>query len=131
MNTINRALLRRSLNLPDRLPLDYHGIYPNHSVPLGHRWIQPNPPSYVGTYTVPESYMTATVVIRQSRSFIRDGRRVKVSAHRIYIICPRCHEAIPAGRWHQHEGSRKCHLASHDCTPRPTANSTTESVNSV
>lgn len=35
-----------------------------------------------------------------------DGR--KSSKHRLFVECPDCKTLVPAGRLHQHRGTRKC-----------------------
>jgi len=37
-----------------------------------------------------------------------NGRPGKSSAHRIFVNCPNCYKLIPAGRTHNHVGSKTC-----------------------
>lgn len=118
-NRIDRELLRESLGLPDKIPADFQHTYENATVPLGRKYIdceQGTPRSfrsYQGGWVrpAPETMMRCKVVVKPAPHSAPVTRRIKSSAHRVFVVCPHCAQEIPAGRWHQHVGTKKCFVA--------------------
>lgn len=81
-NTINRLMLHKSLNLKDKIPGDYAGFFAGHSCP--------------NVYG--DAVVIGDVIILKTH-----GNRGRGKAkHRVFVGCPKCLKAIPAGRWAQH-----------------------------
>lgn len=117
---IDRALLRATLGLVAKLPPDYEAKFENVDVPLGLTYVEDGAQPIQGVRDgrpkyrrAAVSFLRATVVVHRGPVIHVDprGRRFKSSAHRIFIVCPHCSTEIPAGRWHQHSGTKACFVA--------------------
>lgn len=121
---VHRELLRAALGLKNKLPRDFSAVFHGVGVPLGHDYVPlrcadpavemlVSPHDYRGERyaIVPRAHFAADVVVKcgpPEGEKDRWGRRSKSSTHRVFVVCPHCKREIPAGRWHQHEGTAAC-----------------------
>lgn len=104
--------LVREMGVPEKLDLDFQGTFVDVKV-YRRNWTELPPDEhgrrrYEMVMDESNHMGTFTVKIRSSASFVRDGRRVKVSKHRVFVVCD-CGREIPFGRMHMHV-----------CKPAPT-----------
>lgn len=100
-HAVDRAALRRAINLPDKLPDDSRGYFPQ--VMLICRWGNPinrTRPHELGRFDVIVRAADKCSAERQAAGQLHPSRP-KTSRHRVFVVCD-CGREVPAGRLHQH-----------------------------
>jgi|SRR5262245_20867067 len=106
---IDRIALRMKLGLPERIPADYTAYFTAVECPTWYwRALRQHPLDAERWLANPQIAVIADVIVKVSKRWMRNGKWIKTSKHRVFVVCPNCEREIPAGRWHQHVGSETC-----------------------
>jgi len=76
------SMLRKAIGLGNKIPKGHYDLYKNVNVPIGYQCSE-----------TPFGYICANVIVTASNPH---------RGHRVFIVCPHCHNAISAGRLGQH-----------------------------
>lgn len=123
MHSFHCGALRHALGLPAKLPKLLEGSFGpvkvltdrsfyNHVYCPAMRKIRPHSTRFQVETVGPVEYdfggQEFTFIVKPSQSPEGATWSNRSSAHRVFVVCPHCGAEVPAGRYGQHVGTKRC-----------------------